>query len=170
MPSDNVVEIITTLEKAGIKVWLDGGWGVDALLRKQTRDHGDVDIVVQEIDLKNLRQLLEKNGYVNVDRGDTSGWNFVLGDKGGHEVDVHVVTFDTDGNGVYGPVERGINYPAYSFEGEGVVGVYPVKCLSADYQVMSHTGYEIDEDDAKDVFALCKKFSISIPKEYNLLK
>ena len=41
-----VVEIIGNLQQAGIDVWLDGGWGVDALIRKQTRQHEDLDVVV----------------------------------------------------------------------------------------------------------------------------
>jgi len=28
------------------------------------------------------------------------------------------------------------------------------------------TGYKIDEDDKKDVSALCEKFGIKLPKEY----
>jgi hypothetical protein len=31
------------LEKAGIEVWLDGGWAVDALLGMQTRPHKEPD-------------------------------------------------------------------------------------------------------------------------------
>jgi hypothetical protein len=32
MPAEEVVAIVDVLESAGIVVWLDGGWGVDALL------------------------------------------------------------------------------------------------------------------------------------------
>jgi lincosamide nucleotidyltransferase A/C/D/E len=31
--------IVGQLEAAGLVVWLDGGWGVDALLGRQTRPH-----------------------------------------------------------------------------------------------------------------------------------
>ena len=32
----DVVALYTELESLGIKIWIDGGWGVDALLGKQT--------------------------------------------------------------------------------------------------------------------------------------
>ena len=32
MNADAVGEILTTLEEASVRIWLDGGWGVDALL------------------------------------------------------------------------------------------------------------------------------------------
>jgi lincosamide nucleotidyltransferase A/C/D/E len=51
MPADHVVEIYDLLKSHGIKIWIDGGWGVDALLEKQTREHGDLDIAIQEHDL-----------------------------------------------------------------------------------------------------------------------
>jgi lincosamide nucleotidyltransferase A/C/D/E len=37
MEAPEVVALIDQLEQAGVAAWLDGGWGVDALLRRQTR-------------------------------------------------------------------------------------------------------------------------------------
>ena len=34
------------LQSAGVRVWLDGGWSVDALLGEQTRPHADLDLAV----------------------------------------------------------------------------------------------------------------------------
>lgn len=165
MKSSDVVKIYKLLTGNNINVWLDGGWGVDALLGKETRPHGDVDIVVQQKDVLNLRNLLKEMGYQEVKRDDTSDWNFVLGN--GHLlVDVHVVTFDEKGNGIYGPPGRGVCYPAYSFKGIGRIDNCSVKCLTAEYQVESHTGYEIDENDVNDVLALCEKFGINPSKEH----
>ena len=44
MTADAVLEVIATLEEASVRVWLDGGWGVDALLGEQTRNHADLDL------------------------------------------------------------------------------------------------------------------------------
>ena len=33
----DAIEIINYASKIGVKVYLDGGWGVDALLKRQTR-------------------------------------------------------------------------------------------------------------------------------------
>lgn len=165
MNSLDAVKICKKLKANNIQVWFDGGWGVDALLGKQTRNHGDLDIVVQEKDIEKLREIFGKNGYKEVKRDDSSEYNFVL-ENGKLLLDIHVVTFDEKGNGIYGPKEKGIFYPAYSFRGKGLIDDYPVDCLTAEYQIESHSGYELDEDDFKDVSALCKKFGIKLPNKY----
>mgnify|MGYP001564823259 CR=1 FL=1 len=163
----DVINLYSQLNSLGIKIWIDGGWGVDALLGKQTRPHGDVDIVVQHKDVPRLRELLESQGYEDVERDDTSSWNFVVGDDKSHEIDVHAVTFDENGNGLYGPIEKGVMYPAASLTGTGKIDGQPVMCISPEHLVKFHTGYEIDETDFKDVSTLCEKFGIAMPHEYS---
>jgi len=51
------------LEAGGIDVWLDGGWGVDALLEHQTREHDDLDIVVELEHASRVIELLDSLGY-----------------------------------------------------------------------------------------------------------
>jgi lincosamide nucleotidyltransferase A/C/D/E len=46
LKGSDVLEIVHAAEDAGIDIWLDGGWGIDALLEKQTREHTDLDVVV----------------------------------------------------------------------------------------------------------------------------
>jgi lincosamide nucleotidyltransferase A/C/D/E len=166
MTAEEVVELYNQLQSLGVEIWIDGGWAVDALLGKQTRLHEDVDIVIQEKDLPVLRQLLEGQDYVDVPRDDTSAWNFVLGDNKGHLVDVHVIVFDDEKNGIYGPIERGVMYPAQSLTGKGVIDNQKVRCIAAEYLVAFHTGYELQESDFRDVSALCEKFGIDLPQEY----
>lgn len=164
MEAEDVVELVQLLEKNGIDLWLDGGWGVDALLGKQTREHDDLDIVLQEKDLLKLRELLEARGYKDVPRDDTRFENFVLGDSSGNLVDVHAFHFNANGNGIYG--EKGETYPALSLKGRGTINGQPVKCITAEQIVKFHTGYKPDEKDIKDVTALCEKFGIELPGEY----
>ncbi len=166
----DVMDLYTQLNRLGIAVWLDGGWGVDALLGEQTRPHSDVDIVIQQGDVPRLRELLEAQGYGDVPRDDTSAWNFVLGDSRGRLVDVHAVVFDAEGNGLYGPPERGVMYPAGSLTGMGDLDGYAVKCISAEYMVKFHTGYKLRESDFHDVSALCARFGIDTPGEYAVLQ
>ncbi|MFH1157293.1 MAG: aminoglycoside nucleotidyltransferase [Pseudomonadota bacterium] len=170
MKSEDVVELYTALEKADIRIWIDGGWGVDALLGGQTRPHGDLDIVIQQKDVLKLRELLEARGYKDVKRDDTSVWNFVLGDDHGRLVDIHVIVFDAVGNGLYGSVEKGVMYPAASLSGTGVVDGCTVRCISAEYMLKFHTGYKLRDSDFKDVSALCEKFGIEYPEECAHLK
>ena len=54
-PAD-VLELLDVLENHGIAVWLSGGWGVDALRGRQTREHADLDITISATDRHN-RQI-----------------------------------------------------------------------------------------------------------------
>src|ERR1051325_6893219 len=104
MEEQEVIEFYRKMSACGITVWIDGGWGVDALLGKQTRPHKDLDIVIEQKHIPQLRALLEGQGYEDIPRDDTSPWNFVLGNAAGHELDVHAIVFDDNGNGRYGPI------------------------------------------------------------------
>ncbi len=66
MEAKDVIDLVQMLRHEGIDVWLDGGWGVDALLCEQTRPHEDLDIVIQEKDVPRLRELLGAQGYQGV--------------------------------------------------------------------------------------------------------
>ena len=166
MPIEYVAQFVRDVTDAGIDVRIDGGWGVDALLGEQSRDHADLDVVVEQRDVPRLRTWLEDRGYADVERDDTSPWNFVLGDVAGHEIDVHVIRLDEQGNGLYGPPERGVMYPADSLSGVGRIGDLTVKCISPEWLVRFHTGYELKATDIHDVKLLCRRFGIEPPEEY----
>ena len=88
MTSSALVELLQLLESVAIPVWLDGGWGVDALLQTQTRAHKDLDIILPVADVPKPRELLAMTGFA-VREGPDS---FVLANGLGLEVDVHAVT------------------------------------------------------------------------------
>jgi lincosamide nucleotidyltransferase A/C/D/E len=161
MPAEEAVAVYTLLNDAGVELWVDGGWSVDALLGRQTRSHKDLDIAVRWEDTLRLRESLGARGYEEVRR--ESQWNFVLGDDKGHEVDVHAFVCDERGNAV-----EGVMYPTGSLSGKGVIIGQPVKCISADYMVqfISPWLYKLRGKDFDDVAALCEKFGIAYPKEY----
>jgi lincosamide nucleotidyltransferase A/C/D/E len=165
MPADHVVEVYDLLEGHGIKIWVDGGWGVDALLGEQTREHGDLDFAIQERDLPRMRELLEQWGYQNKGEEHARPWNFIMKDQSGHEIDVHAVKLDGAGNGIYGPEENGDMYPASSLTGSGSIAGRLVRCISPEDMVKFHSGYQLDENDFHDVLALCEKFGIEVPAE-----
>ena len=150
MTAADAVEIVKWLEDNSIGVHVDGGWGVDALLGRQTRRHSDLDIVVQHKDVPLLRKLFESRGYREVVRDDSWECNFVLADRAGHEVDVHSCTFDAEGNNIYG-----VPYHIDSLRGTGTIAGYKVNCIPPDWMVKFHTGYELDMNDYRDVSALC---------------
>lgn len=170
MREADVVDLYTSLEKMDIKIWLDGGWGVDALLEKQTRPHGDMDIVAQKKDVPSLIEFLQKRGYGRVKRGDETEWNFIMGDKDARFIDFHVIELDENGNGIYGAVEKGVMYDVNALTGKGKVGGVDVNCISPEWMVKFHTGYVLRPSDYHDVKALCQKFNIELPKEYEQTK
>jgi lincosamide nucleotidyltransferase A/C/D/E len=161
MTANDVVDLLRLLAHHGLDVCVDGGWGVDALLGTQTRLHSDLDIAVPHRDVPHLRALLAAKGYKDVPRPDTRDCNFVLGDDKGHEVDVHSYTFDSQGNNVYG-----VAYPAQSLTGAGSIDGYRVKTVTPEWMVRFHSGYTLDDNDYRDVLALCEKFAIDLPDEY----
>ena len=63
---EDAIEIISTLENAGIKVFIDGGWGVDALLGYQSRAHNDIDIFIESSHKDNTFKILSINGYKEI--------------------------------------------------------------------------------------------------------
>ena len=161
MAAADAVEIIKLLERHGIEVYVDGGWGVDALLGEQTRPHEDLDIALPHRYVPKLRELLEARGYRDVPREDTRDCNFVLGDGKGHLVDVHTYTFDESGANIFG-----VAYEPRHLTGTGAISGYPVKCPPPDVMVEFHTGYDVDENDYRDAKALCERYNIPLPKDY----
>ena len=166
MTSKDVVHFYREAVASGIEVWIDGGWGVDALLGEQSRAHKDLDIAIQQKDVPALRQFLETRGYTDIKPEIARAWNFVLADANGREIDVHVIVLDVQGNGIYGPPEKGEMYPAASLTGMGTIEGHTVRCISAEWAVKFHSGYELEDKDFRDVSALCKKFGIALPKIY----
>jgi lincosamide nucleotidyltransferase A/C/D/E len=164
MEADELVEIIDLLEQSGITVWLDGGWGVDALLGRQTRAHDDVDLVASLDEVPRLQEVLAGRGYVLA--GGGAPLSFELVDARGRQVDVHPVAFSERGDGIY-RMQTGEDwtYPAAGFEGAGHVLDRPVRCLTPEVQVLCHRGYDLDEDDLRDLRALQEHFGVELPEE-----
>ena len=165
MTANALVELLQLFESAGIEVWLDGGWAVDAVLCSQTRPHKDLDIILRVADLRKLCEVLANRGFA-VQNGGTAS-NFVLADLSGLEVDVHAIVFDRDGNGVY-RMQNGSDwiFPATGFGGQGVINGHIVRCLSPEIQVLCHAhGYIPSEKDFLDMELLRARFGVDLPPQ-----
>ena len=163
MEADAVLEVLTKLEDASVRVWLDGGWGVDALLGEQTRDHADLDIILSSRDVAKLRQVLLAIGFREKPGG--SATNFILACPRGREVDAHPIEFDQRGYGFF-RLAKGDRwpFPPAAFTGHGRVGGRDVRCLSVDAQVQCHgQGYEPTEKDLRDMEHLQERFGVVLP-------
>jgi lincosamide nucleotidyltransferase A/C/D/E len=167
MRAVDVLAFLDLLDAASIPVWVDGGWGIDALLGEQTRPHNDLDIALRFADMERFVGLMDARGYRRVQ--EDGPYNFVLEDAEGRLVDVHI--FDSgstqvgaDGIEVYGP--NGLAYEFGSLEGRGTILGRPVACCTVECQVKSHTGYALDENDERDVMALHRRFGVALPAPY----
>ena len=165
MDSRSVLDVIATLERAGVRVWLDGGWGVDALVGEQTRDHDDLDCVIALSDAPVARDALAALGFaVSLDELPT---RFVMRDRTDRRVDFHTITFAATGaatqqlqDGTLAP------YPPQGFSGFGHVAGVRVACLTAAVQSLHHLGYDPDEKDHHDMRLLADRFGIDLPAPY----
>ena len=91
MDSQTLLAVIGLLKVDGIDVWLDGGWGVDALLGHQTRAHDDLDLVVELGHASRIIELLAGLGYSLVAGAPPK--SFVMVDTRGRQVDVHAPSY-----------------------------------------------------------------------------
>jgi lincosamide nucleotidyltransferase A/C/D/E len=163
MTAADIIDLYSEFQQRGITVWIDGGWGVDALLGHQTRHHADLDLAVDHEHVPELKKILKARGYKEIRRA--SEWNFVFSDASGQEVDIHAFVYDDKGN-----IVDGILYPALSLTGRGAIAEHSVNCISAEHLIKFHTGYTLRPSDYEDVTALCRKFGIELPDEYSHLK
>ena len=170
MTSADVVELYSTLADMGIDIWVDGGWGVDALLGRQTRPHKDLDIAIQAQQVLQFEKFLAAKGYRRIKREIERPFNFVLADNSGREIDVHVISLNEHGDGIYGHQQDGVMYPRDSLTGTGLIDGRVVRCISPQWMVRFHSGYELTEKDYRDVSALCEEFGLALPDEYSRFK
>jgi lincosamide nucleotidyltransferase A/C/D/E len=162
MTEAEVVEILDRLEVAGVEAWVDGGWGVDALLGYASRRHADLDLVVRRDDLGTARRALGEVGYVHAaDEAPGLPARLVLRDREGRQVDFHPVEFDASGDAWQdlGDGRHG-RYPAGGLRAVGSIGGRRVRCLTPELQLAHHQGYELPEHERLDVELLAERFRL----------
>jgi len=173
--AEDVIEIIECLAAAGTQVWVCGGWGIDALLGRETRPHKDLDILLHLDDIVRARKLLECDGFSlkelwseNAQAVDHSGMEtataFVLHDPAGREIDLHALRLDADGGATPAYDGEGMTFSAEDLSGEGTIAGVPDRCLSVEMQFRGHTGYELPERQIPDLELLRERFGVERPK------
>jgi lincosamide nucleotidyltransferase A/C/D/E len=185
LTAEDVVELYSGLLARDVRLWVDGGWDIDALLERQTRPHKDLDAIVAFGDLPVLARFLvgcgftpklvwEENRWVPcpeppamVGRGRPAAQAataFVLEDGSGREIDFHVVRLDEHGR--WTPAwNTDLVFPPGALAGVGTVGGTRARCLSAQMQIRTHTGCALKESDFHDLRLLHDRFGVDYPEE-----
>ena len=157
--------ILGQLEAAGLVVWLDGGWGVDALVGSQTRPHQDLDLVIAREDLAAAQETLAAAGfshYATAVPGLPA--RLVLADDAGRQVDLHPVIFDRHGNGWQDlGADAWGDYPAEELTATGVIAGRSVRCKTPTLEVRHRLGYPLTATDRHDLALLARRFGVAVP-------
>ena len=85
----DVKQILQFAIDAEIKVFLDGGWGVDALLGHQSRAHNDIDIFVEKKDYQNFIEIMKANDFYEIKMEYTTLNHTVWEDLKNRIIDLH---------------------------------------------------------------------------------
>ncbi|MFF7868492.1 nucleotidyltransferase domain-containing protein [Streptomyces qaidamensis] len=160
MTADDVLSILAVLRQQDVDIWIGGGWGIDALVGEQTRQHRDLDLMHRENQEPAVVAALAGAGFVQ-----TLDWRpvrFVVADPNGREIDLHPLVFGADGSAVQASPdpEQSFVYPSSCFVTGTIQGV-TVPCLSPEQQVYFHRGYEPADHDRHDMAQLRKAFGIA---------
>ncbi len=152
--AEEVLAVLAALDAAGCPAWIAGGWGVDALVGRQTRPHRDLDVLVEAARLDAALAVLVARGYVV--ETDWLPVRIELHRTGHGRVDVHPAVFAADGSARQaGLDDTWFDYPADCFV-HGVIGGVRVRCLSRERQLSAHEGYEPRDVDHHDLALLAQ--------------
>lgn len=166
-----VERVGSALDRAGVHWFLAGGWGVDALVGRRTRYHGDLDLcveVAEDGESKAVERLAEL-GYLTTVRRAPSGHRFpyrsVLRHSSGRTIDLILVTF-----GDTSPTDEDVPLLGLADRSRGEIAVgdrrVAVPCLSPAFQIELHCGYVPRDRDRRDVAVLCDSFGLTPPRIY----
>lgn len=165
MSAGDVRAVLDRLTQANVTVWLDDGWGIDALVGEQTRAHADLDSVIAREDLDRAREALHPLGYGHaLDERPGLPARLVLRAEDGRQLDLHPVLFDECGNGWQELEEGGwCLYPGDGLLGTGSIAGLAVRCCTAELQLSHHLGYPLKAIDRHDLDLLAARTGVAVP-------
>jgi lincosamide nucleotidyltransferase A/C/D/E len=158
MTEEQAVAIYESLEQAGVKAWIDGGFCVDALLGERTREHADLDLAVSRGEAQRLREWMVRESFTLRSGGTEE--NFVC-ERDNGPVDVHLFEYDAEHR-----IRFGVAYPWGSLSGIGTLAGKRVRCVAAEWIFRFKTSYPPAPKDIVDVWRLARRFGFTVPQTH----
>lgn len=149
---DSFFEILNLLEELEIRYWVDGGWGVDVLIGRQTRAHRDVDINFDDAFTQVLLNALEAAGYTI-----TTDWRpcrIELHHPAHGYIDIHPLRLGEAGDAKQAAPDGGWYHFEADYFTTAVFEDRVIPCISAKAQRLFHSGYELSAKDEADIALL----------------
>lgn len=158
----DAVVLCRMLDQYGVRYWVVGGWGVDALLHRETRPHKDLDLLVTVDTLPLLWQGFAEHGFTVQYVWEENRWldeeserqptAFVVADDQGREMDIHVIDVEPDGSLVQLYTHQW-PFPE-SITDQGIIANATVPCVSKQTQLLMHTDYSLPDGQLRDLTRL----------------
>ena len=148
----DLFQVLDLLENLGVRYWLDGGWGVDALRGQQTRIHRDIDIDFDSRCTDRLLGFLQEKGFVietNWLPTRVELFHEVLG-----YIDIHPFVLNEDGTCKQADLQGGWYEFQPDYFGTATLKGRVIPCISLKGQKIFHTGYELRDKDVHDLIIL----------------
>ena len=146
---DSFIKVLDLLEQLKVRYWVDGGWGIDVLIGKQTRAHRDVDIDFDAVFEDIVLDTLENAGYKI-----TTDWRpsrVELYHPAHGYIDIHPLQLSESGDAKQADPNGGWYHFEASYFTTAVFENRVVPCISAQAQRLFHSGYELSEKDKNDL-------------------
>lgn len=154
MSSSDVLEIAAALDGARVRYWLAGGWGIDALIGSQTRDHRDLDLVIDREDTARALDAVTARGFRHMPAvpdnahrevpGALMPFRELLQDDRRRTIDMHPVDLATWPEG--GSLTD--RFAVGSLRGR------ELRCLSVAAQRAAHQGFQLSQAHIADLESL----------------
>ncbi len=152
MTLEAVADVLAALDAGGVDYWVDGGWGVDALLGRQTREHRDLDLGVWLDDVPTIETLLPQ--FRRESEEEWPGF-LLLRDERGGVVDLLLVQ-PSGAGGLLQQLAGGrrLRYDETETRASGHIGGRRVRCASVALQLERHDHPDVTDQDRLDIEAL----------------
>jgi len=162
-----LVLVVESFENMGLPYWLAGGWGVDALVQRQTRRHKDIDIIIEDFEHNEpkARQAFLALGFdhVKMDQGGMwMPWRSNFEDRAGHRIELLAIDWAHLRDVFALAAERPNPTSTKDLTGEvltvGMLNGRPIPCLTRNAQLLFHTGFPLEDAGTTDVSLLHTEF------------